>query len=145
MKWGSGMWAMWAGGLWWILREDRSGQAASTRVVSSAEQRSSSAASLIPVCARRARECEQCGLGARGLCCPGETDGRGTRATTQQDQEAAGVAAELWGEGGLWRGQKAQLQAANQQRSLPVPVTVCLWKQNFKCSFAIKLSLISTS
>lgn len=50
-------------------------------------------------------------------------------------------------EGGcsLWRGQKAELQVANQQRSLPVPVTLCLWKQNSKCSFAIKLSLISKS
>lgn len=88
---------MWAGGLSWILREDRSRQAAFTTnsgFLARAEDQ--------PGCPPSPHACARTGTpahaelgnvsnadrGQRGM-------GAGTRETTQQDQEAAGVAAEL--------------------------------------------------
>lgn len=153
MKCGSGMWAMWAGGLWWIRREDRSRQAVFT--ADRAEDQPSRPPSP-HACARTGTpahaelgNASNADRGARGASLPrreGWERVRGKRHNKTKRSAAEGAAGEVQDcllRGLCGRVTRLDSRLPTSKGSLLVPLSPCLWKQNFTCIFAINLSVIN--
>lgn len=155
MKCGSGMWAMWAGGLWWIRREDRSRQAVFT-----ADSGFPARAEDQPSCPPSPHACARTGTpahaelgnasnadrGARGASLPRREGWEWVRGKQHKTKRSAGAAAEVQDcllRGLCGRVTRLDCRLPTSKGSLLVPLSPCLWKQNFTCVFAINLSVIN--